>query len=134
MKTASPKPATIDEYIAAFEPEVQAILQKIRQMISKAAPGAQEKISYQMPCFAQNGNLVYFGGFKQHIGFYPPVRDETLKKEAAKYAGEKGNLRFSLDEPIPYDLIKKIVKVRVLENQKVQDAKRAKKQSARTRV
>ncbi len=102
-----------------------------RQTISKAAPDAEEKISYQIPCFAQNGSLVYFGGFKRHIGFYPPVRDAQLKKESAKYAGEKGNLQFPLDEPIPYGLIKKIVKVRVLENQKAHDARRAKKRSAR---
>lgn len=106
-------PTTIDEYVAAFPPEVQAILQKIRATIHKAAPGAEETISYRMPSFKLRVHLVYFGAFKTHIGFYPPVRDEALRAEAAKYAGEKGNLRFPLDQPIPYALIGKIVKAHI---------------------
>ena len=109
--------ATVDEYIAAFSPEVQAILEKVRATIKKAAPRAEERISYQMPAYFLNGNVAYFGGFKKHIGFYPPVRDRALAKEAAVYAGEKGNLQFPLDEPIPYALITRIVKARVKENQ-----------------
>jgi uncharacterized protein YdhG (YjbR/CyaY superfamily) len=110
-------PGNIDDYIAAFSPEVQAILEKIRLTIRKAAPDAEEKISYQIPTFALNGNLVHFAAFKNHIGFFPPVRgDEKLRKEMSVYAGEKGNLRFPLDKPIPYALIGKIVKIRVREN------------------
>ena len=111
-------PKTIDEYIAAFPPEVQAILRKIRATIKKAAPDAEERISYQMPTFTLNGPLVYFGAFKKHIGLYPPIRgDENLMGEISIYEGEKGNLRFPLDKPIPYALISKIVKVRIRENQ-----------------
>lgn len=127
MKTARTTPATIDEYIAAFSTEVRSILEMIRMTIQKAAPAAKEKISYQMPAFTLEGDLVYFGAFKKHIGFYPPVRDEKLRAEAAIYAGEKGNLRFPLDEPIPYALISKLVKARVRENQQRADAKKRKK-------
>jgi uncharacterized protein YdhG (YjbR/CyaY superfamily) len=111
-------PKTIDEYIAAFSPEVQSILQKIRATVRRAAPNAEEKISYQLPTFALKGNLVHFGAFKKHIGFYPPVRgDKKLMEELSIYEGEKGNLRFPLDKPIPYALISRIVKARVRENQ-----------------
>jgi uncharacterized protein YdhG (YjbR/CyaY superfamily) len=90
------------------------ILEKVRVTIGNAAPAAKETISYQMPAFKQHGILVYFAGWKEHIGLYPPVSgDKTLEKAVARYAGPKGNLQFPLDEPIPYDLIKRIVKVRV---------------------
>ena len=131
MKSAQQPPATIDEYIALYPPEVAAILVRIRETIQKAAPGATERIAYRMPSFEQNGALVYFGGFKAHIGFFPPVRDPQLKKEAAPYAGEKGNLQFQLDEPIPYPLISKLVKARVRENQERVDAKVAKPKAAK---
>ena len=91
---------------------MQAILERIRSTIRRAAPGAQETISYQIPAFRLNGVLVYFAAFKKHIGFYPPVRgDAALEKAVSRYAGEKGNLRFPLDEPIPYALIARIVKL-----------------------
>ena len=109
-------PKNIDDYIAAFSPRVRAILKKVRATVRKAAPRAEERISYGIPAFALHGNLVYFAAFKNHIGFYPPVRDQKLKKAVAIYAGEKGNLRFPLDQPIPYALIGRIVKVRVREN------------------
>jgi uncharacterized protein YdhG (YjbR/CyaY superfamily) len=110
-------PKDIDEYIAGFSPEVRAILQKIRETISKAATGAMETISYKIPAFTLNGTLVYFAAFKNHIGFYPPVRgDAKLQQAVAMYAGEKGNLRFPLDQPIPYGLIEKIVKLKVKQN------------------
>ena len=110
-------PKNIDEYIASFSPEVQAILQKIRLTIRKAAPGAEEVISYKIPAFRLNGILVYFAAFKKHIGLYPPVRsDAKLVKAASVYAGEKGNLQLPLDHPIPYSLIGKIVKFRVKQN------------------
>jgi uncharacterized protein YdhG (YjbR/CyaY superfamily) len=110
-------PRNIDEYIASFSPEVQAILERIRLTIRNAAPDAQETISYNMPTFALNGVLVHFAAFKKHIGFYPPVRgDAKLEKAASTYAGEKGNLRFPLDQPIPYGLIERLVQFRVKRN------------------
>ena len=109
-------PKNIDDYIAAFSPRVRAILKKVRATVRKAAPRAEERISYGIPAFVLHGNLVYFAAFKNHIGFYPPVRDQKLKKAVAIYAGEKGNLRFPLDQPIPYALIGRIVKARVREN------------------
>jgi len=117
MATAQATPESIDEYIAAHPPEIQAILTKIRSTVSAAAPDAQETISYRMPAFTQNGILVYFAAFKKHIGLYPPIAgDANLEKAIAPYAGEKGNLRFPLDQPIPYDLIERIVKLRVKHN------------------
>ena len=108
-----PKPATIDEFIAWARPEVQPILQKIRQTIHLAAPAAEEVISYAMPAFRQGGILVYFAAFKKHIGLYPPVcGDAALMTSIAQYAGSKGNLQFPLDQPIPYKLIERIVKLR----------------------
>jgi len=127
MKADHTTPTTIDEYIAAFSPQVRSILERIRATIKKAAPEAEEKISYQLPTFTLKGHLVYFGAFKKHIGFYPPVRNEKLRREISIYEGEKGNLRFSFDKPIPYTLIGKIVKARVRENQEKEDRKRRKK-------
>lgn len=117
MATSRVTPKNIDEYIAAFSPAVQAILEKIRRTIRAAAPDAQEVISYQMPAFKLNGVLAYFAAFKNHIGLYPPVSgDAELVQAVSPYAGEKGNLRFPLDQPIPYDLIERIVKLRVSQN------------------
>jgi uncharacterized protein YdhG (YjbR/CyaY superfamily) len=105
---------SVDDYMAAFSPEVQAILQKIRLTIRNAAPAAQETISYKMPAFRMNGIVVYFAAFKKHVGLYPPVKgDAKLAKAMARYAGAKGNLKFPLDEPMPYALIARIVKARV---------------------
>ena len=110
-------PKSIDEYIAAFSPELQAILQRVRLTISEAAPDARETISYRIPAFTLSGALVYFAAFKNHIGFYPPVKgDARLEKAISAYAGEKGNLRFPLDQPIPYSLIERIVKLKVKQN------------------
>lgn len=115
MKTAAPR--DIDAYIAGFPPDVQKILQKVRKTIQKAAPDAEETIKYQIPTFALNGNLVHFAAFKNHIGFYPAPRGkEIFKKELSAYEGGKGTVRFPLDQPIPYDLISRIVKFRVEEN------------------
>ena len=117
--TASQKAAkNIDAYIAEFPDEVQQILKKIRMTIRKAAPQAQETISYKIPAFTLNGHLVYFAAFKNHIGFYPPVTggDAKFKREKAVYEGPNGNLRFPLDKPVPYTLISKIVKFRLKEN------------------
>ena len=118
MKTTKTSPQTIDEYIAGFPADVQKILQKIRVTIHEAAPEATEKISYQMPTFYLNGNLVHFAAFKDHIGFYPvPSGIEKFKKELSVYKQGKGSVQFPLDKPIPYGLITKIVKFRVKENQ-----------------
>jgi uncharacterized protein YdhG (YjbR/CyaY superfamily) len=118
----------IDEYIACFSPEVQAILEKIRSTIRAAVPDAQEKISYQIPTFTLMGNLIHFAAFKNHIGLYPPVKgDEKLQADIAPYQGEKGNLKFPLDQPIPYALIRRIVKFRVKEQLERANLKRGKK-------
>ena len=115
MQTDAPK--TIDEYIAAFPPEVQERLQAIRQVIHEAAPQATEKISYQMPTFFLHGNLVHFAAFKHHIGFYPaPTGIEEFKAELSAYHGGKGSVQFPLDQPIPYDLIRRIVLFRAQQN------------------
>ena len=117
MKTDQPTPQTIDEYIAGFPPEVQEILQKIRRTIHEAAPDAQETISYQLATFTLKGNLVHFGAFKKHIGFYPtPSGTEQFRDELAGYQSAKGSIRFPLDQPIPYDLISRMTKFRVAEN------------------
>ncbi len=114
MTTKRHTPESIDAYIAAFSPDVQAVLQQVRQAVRRAAPDAQETISYQIPAFKLNGVLVYFAAFKNHIGFYPPVRgDARLEKAVAPYAGAKGNLRFPLDQPIPFGLIERITKLRL---------------------
>jgi uncharacterized protein YdhG (YjbR/CyaY superfamily) len=108
---------TIDEYIATFPKNVQSILDEMRQAIRESAPQAEEVISYQIPAFKLNGNLVYFGAFRNHIGFYPTSSPmEAFKEELSGYAVSKGTVRFPLDKPIPFDLVKKIVKFRVKEN------------------
>jgi uncharacterized protein YdhG (YjbR/CyaY superfamily) len=107
----------IDEYINAFPKEVQDVLEKIRSTIRESAPEAEEAISYGIPAFRLNGRgLVYFGAWKNHIGFYPtPSSIEAFKKELAPFKQEKGSVQFSLDKPISYDLVKKIVRYRVTE-------------------
>ena len=110
-------PADIDDYIDGFSPNVQKILQKIRKTIQKAAPGAEEAISYQIPTFKLNGNLIYFAGFQNHVSVYPAPRGaKEFKEELAVYEGGKGTVRFPLNEPIPYDLITRITKYRVQQN------------------
>ena len=112
-------PQTIDEYIAHFPPEVQALLQRIRAAIHETAPQATEKISYQMPTFYLNGNLVHFAAFTHHIGFYPaPTGLEAFKEEISQYKHSKGAVQFPLDQPIPYELICRITEYRVGENTK----------------
>ena len=117
-KTAkSTQTATINEYIAGFPESTQLILEELRTTIRKAAPDAQESINYGIPTFTLNGNLVHFGGFKSHIGFYPaPSGIEAFKKELSIYDGAKGSIKFPIDKPLPLGLITKIVKFRVKEN------------------
>jgi len=128
MKTTQTAPQTIDEYIAGFPADVQDVLQKIRKTIHEAAPEATEKISYQMPTFYLQGNLVHFAAFKEHIGFYPvPTGIEKFKKELSVFKQGKGSVQFPLEQPMPYDLITKIVKFRVKENLAAAAAKAKKK-------
>jgi uncharacterized protein YdhG (YjbR/CyaY superfamily) len=126
---------TIDNYIAQCSPEAQAILQKIRKIVRKVAPEAEERISYQMPAFAQNGMLIYFAAFKNHIGIFPPVKgDAQFQKDAAAYRNPKGNFKFPLDSPVPYALIERIAKFRLKEHleQKASAAKKRPGKSARS--
>jgi uncharacterized protein YdhG (YjbR/CyaY superfamily) len=110
---------SIDEYIATFPVDIQKLLEEIRVTIKAAAPEAEEKISYQMPTFFLNGNLVHFAAFKRHIGFYPaPTGIEAFAQELSKYKGAKGSVQFPLDQPMPLDLITRIVKYRRAENLK----------------
>jgi uncharacterized protein YdhG (YjbR/CyaY superfamily) len=121
-------PTDIDAYISQFPADVQAILEKVRTTISKAAPDATEVISYQMPAFKQHGILVCFAAWKKHIGLYPPISgDDALEKAVAQYAGPKGNLQFPLEEPIPFKLIERIVKLRVRQDTEKAATKRKKK-------
>jgi uncharacterized protein YdhG (YjbR/CyaY superfamily) len=108
---------TIDEYIAQFPKSTQVLLEKIRAIIKKAAPKAEEKISYGIPTFVLEKNLVHFGGYKSHIGFYPGAAGvEAFTKELAAYTFSKGAIQFPLDKPLPVGLITQIVKFRVLQN------------------
>jgi uncharacterized protein YdhG (YjbR/CyaY superfamily) len=107
---------TISEYIAAFPKDVQKILEQIRSVIQIAAPEAEETINYGIPTFKLKGNLVHFAAFKKHIGFYPtPSGIEAFRIELAAYEVSKGTVRFPLDKPVPYDLIKRITVFRVAE-------------------
>lgn len=108
---------TVDDYIKTFPPDVQGILEKIRQIIRTEAPGAVEKIRYQMPAYRLNGPLVYFAAFKDHIGFFPtPSGIAAFKKELALFKWSKGTIQFPLDKPVPYDLVARIVSFRLKEN------------------
>lgn len=112
------KPTNIDEYIADFPKETQIILNKIRTTIKKLVPESEETISYAMPAFKMNKKvLVYFAGYKNHIGFYAtPTGHKEFKEELSNYKQGKGSVEFPLDKPMPYELIKRIVKFRVAEN------------------
>lgn len=115
MKTTAPE--NVDEYIAGFPAATGKLLQQMRLTVREAAPAAQETIKYAMPTYTFNGNLVYFAGYKTHIGFYPtPSGVEAFKEALAGYKGAKGSVRFPLDQPLPLDLVRKIVQFRVEEN------------------
>ncbi|HLN45695.1 MAG TPA: DUF1801 domain-containing protein [Candidatus Sulfotelmatobacter sp.] len=108
---------TVDEYIAAYPKKIQYILEELRQVIREAAPKAEETISYQIPAFKLNGNLVWFAAFKNHIGFYPTASGiEAFKEKLVDYDVSKGTVRLPLNKSIPYDLIREIVRFRVQEN------------------
>ena len=121
-------PRSVDEYIRGFSPEVQVILRRIRQVAREAAPDAEEVISYRMPALRQKGILIYFAAFRNHIGLYPPVAgDARLQKALKPYAGEKGNLRFPYDKPIPYELVARITAFRLRQDSARPAAGRAKR-------
>jgi uncharacterized protein YdhG (YjbR/CyaY superfamily)/ribosomal protein S18 acetylase RimI-like enzyme len=122
--------ASIDEYIQSCPVDVQEKLTQVRMLVRSAAPDAREKISYQMPAFSLNGNLVYFAAFKNHIGFYPgsgKIVFGKFKKELAKYKSGKGSVQFPLEEKLPLALIKRIVKYRAEENRAKAKTAKAKK-------
>ncbi|MBK7026122.1 MAG: DUF1801 domain-containing protein [Polaromonas sp.] len=117
MKTINAQIDSIDTYIAQFPDDVQARLQKLRTTILNLAPGATEAMSYQIPTFKLNGNLVHFAAFKKHIGFYPGAAGiAAFQDELAGYKSAKGSVQFPLDQALPLDLVKKIVKFRVIQN------------------
>jgi len=121
----------IDDYIFQCEPSLQERLREIRKVIQEAAPDATETFSYQMPTFVFHGNLVHFAAFKNHIGFYPaPSGIEAFKDEISVYKWAKGSVQFPLDQPIPFDLIRRIVLFRVEENKRLAEEKKAGKKSA----
>lgn len=122
------KPADVAAYIAGFPPAVRARLRKLRATIRANAPQATEVISYNIPAYRQHGMLVYFAGFRNHIGLFPPVRgDARLGKALARYAGPKGNLRFSHDEPLPLGVVARIVRFRVRQDGAKAAAKKKRK-------
>ena len=109
----------IDEYITGFPEEVRERLERLRRVVHEAAPGVEETIKYGMPTFMLHGNLVYFAVFKKHIGFYPRpagIEDEALLAELAPYEAAKSSIRLPFDKPVPYELIGKVVKIRVAQN------------------
>lgn len=129
MPQVNNKSVLVDQYISQFKPEVQERLSKIRDLIKKAAPGAEETIAYQMPTYRLNGNLVHFAAFKNHIGLYPtPSGIDAFKEALAEYKGAKGSVQFPHSKPLPYELIRKIVEYRVAESSKA-DTQKGKKES-----
>lgn len=119
---------TIDEYIALFPADIQKRLQELRETIRSCAPGATEKISYQMPTFFLDGNLIHFAAFKNHIGLYPtPNGIQAFNNELSIYESGKGSVQFPLDQPLPLELVKKIVKFRVEENTRKAELKKSQK-------
>jgi uncharacterized protein YdhG (YjbR/CyaY superfamily) len=125
---AGNKRESVDEYILNFPPEIRETLATLRKVIKESAPEATEKISWQMPTFVFQGNLVHFAVWKNHIGFYPgPSGINAFRNELSEYGSTKGSIHFPLQKPLPYELISRIVKFRVAENQKQAEAKLQKK-------
>ena len=128
MKATEIKFKDIDDYIKYFPKDVQLLLEQMRKTISKVAPAATETISYQMPAFVLNGNLVYFAGYKNHIGFYPGSAGiAAFKKELSVYKSAKGSVQFPIDKPLPLGIITRIVQFRVKANMEKAKAKKIKK-------
>ena len=128
-----PRPQTIDEYIASFPEHVQTLMRQLRATIRTAAPRATEKISYRMAAFDADGPLVYFAGFRNHIGFYPVPREHPdFADDLAAFTGGKGTAQFPLDRPLPLDLIRRIVRFRMAANRQ-RAAERRKKRRKRSK-
>jgi uncharacterized protein YdhG (YjbR/CyaY superfamily) len=128
MENSHGRSDSMDEYIATFPEGVQIILQELRATIRAAAPDAEERMSYQMPTFAQQGNLVHFAAHQHHIGFYPaPSGIQAFAQELAVYESSKGAVRFPIGEPLPLELIRRIVKFRVAENLKAAELRKSKR-------
>lgn len=118
MSSKTPAAKNVDDYIQRYPADVQPVLQKIRQTIRKTAPKAEEVISYQIPGYKQNGMLIFFAAYKNHISVYPAPRgNETFRKELSAYKGGKGTVQFPIDQPVPYDLITRITRFRLKENE-----------------
>ena len=118
MTTKIAPAKTVDEYIERYPPNVQSVLEKIRQTIRKTAPEAKEVISYGIPGYMYNGMLIYFAGFNKHISLYPAPRgNKAFEKELAAYKGGKGTVQFPIGEPISFDLIRRITKFRMKDNE-----------------
>ncbi len=119
MEDKNSSPITVDEYIAQFPEDVRQVLEQMRSTIRESAPQVEERISYGMPGYFLKGRLVWFGGFKKHISFFPTTSGiDHFQEELAGYKQSKGTVQFALDKPVPYDLIARIVKYRVAENLK----------------
>ena len=121
------KPATVEEYLMLFPPATRKILEKVRDTIRKAAPAAKEYMGYGMPAYNHNGPLVYFGGYKQHVGFYAtPTGHSQFSKELSRYKQGKGSVQFPLEEPMPLALISRIVAYRIKENASKEEERKKK--------
>ena len=117
MTNSSPEITDIDQYIATFPKDIQALLKQMRSCIRKAAPNATEQIIYRIPTFYYNGNLVHFAAFKNHIGFFPtPSAITAFRQQLRPYKSSKGAVQFPIDEALPLTLVEAIVKFRVNEN------------------
>ncbi len=124
----------VDAYLETFPPATQQLLAQLRELILKTVPGVEETIGYQMPAYRLDGALVYFAGYKHHIGFYPTGSGiEAFKKELSVFKGAKGSVQFPLDKPLPLTLIARIVRFRVKENQAKAKEKLLKKTTARAK-
>src|SRR5512139_2107585 len=133
MDNRKVEPASIDEYISTFPPDMQRKLEQLRATIKAAAPEATEKISYQMPTFYLYGNLVHFAGFKDHTSFFPGEIariSQVFGDEISAYVTGKGTMQFPLGKPIPLDLVSRITRVRVTQNLEKAEAKAGKKKKA----
>lgn len=132
MARSSPLNQAVSDYIAKFPPNVRRALSQVRKTIRSNAPEAEEVISYQMPAYRLHGMLIYFAGWKEHVGLYPPVTgDMELERAVSRYANEKGNLQLPLSEPMPLDLIERIVKQKVAQNIARAEAKKKVKKAKR---
>ena len=132
MKTNHVLPGNIDDYIATFPAPIQKLLKQLHETIRTVAAGAEESISYQMPAFKLNGPLVYFAGYNKHIGFYPtPSGIAKFQQELSPYKSSKGAVQFPIDEPLPLELVSRIVRFRVKENLEKAGMKQVKNPAAK---